>query len=88
MGTSPSVTIGLAFAGTIEELREQAAVARSLEAGHVEGAVETPWHTVDVRFRDPDGHHVVLTARSPEPPPEAWDQVVRDSVVAPDAAPS
>lgn len=81
---SAGVTVGLAFSGTIEELRSQAAAARSLTEGHVEGPIETPWHTVDVRFQDSDGHHVVLTARSPEPPPEAWDRLVRGSVVPTD----
>lgn len=85
---SPTVTVGLAFAGSIDELRRQAEVAGSLTSGHVEGPVETPWHTVDVRFRDPDGHQLVLTARSPAPPPEAWNDLVRHSVVTPDGPPS
>lgn len=81
LSPSSGVTVGVAFAGTIDELRSQAATARSLAAGDVEGPIETPWHTVDVRFRDPDGHRLVLTARSSEPPPEPWNELVRDSIV-------
>jgi catechol 2,3-dioxygenase-like lactoylglutathione lyase family enzyme len=39
--------------------------ARATGGGSVEGPMATPWNTLDVLARDPDGHEVVFTSRLP-----------------------
>jgi uncharacterized glyoxalase superfamily protein PhnB len=49
-----------------EELDALAQRARAHGGGTVEGPVDTPWNTRDVRTTDPDGYPVVFSARRPE----------------------
>jgi catechol 2,3-dioxygenase-like lactoylglutathione lyase family enzyme len=49
-----------------EQLDALAERARAHGAGVVEGPLDTPWNTRDVRTTDPDGYTVVFTARRPE----------------------
>jgi catechol 2,3-dioxygenase-like lactoylglutathione lyase family enzyme len=53
-----SVSISFAAGGA-----DLAAVAAALVdgGGEVEGPVDTPWFTTDLRFTDPDGNRMVLT---------------------------
>lgn len=56
-----------ALAEELDGIAERArAHADGSGAGSVEGPVETPWNTVDVRTTDPDGYPLVFTARRPE----------------------
>lgn len=77
---SPHSTLTFAWAGTHEELEQAADHARSVEGGTVEGPLEMPWFTVDVRCTDPDGHRIVLTAPPARQVPQEWDRTVRGSV--------
>jgi catechol 2,3-dioxygenase-like lactoylglutathione lyase family enzyme len=47
-------------------LPELVARAQAHGGGLVEGPLDTPWNTRDVRATDPDGYTVVYTARRPE----------------------
>ncbi len=53
-----------------EELDDIAGRARAhaarTGAGTVEGPLQTPWNSVDLRTTDPDGYPLVFTARRPE----------------------
>lgn len=69
-----------AHAGTLAELDAVAEAARADGGGEVDGPRPTPWHSVDLVTRDPDGHVVVLTARPDAPPPEEWSDAVRAAV--------
>lgn len=66
--------------GPLDELDDIAAAARDHGGGHVEGPHQTAWYSVDLVAHDPDGHVVVLTARSTQPPPREWSDAVRASV--------
>jgi catechol 2,3-dioxygenase-like lactoylglutathione lyase family enzyme len=56
-----------ALAEELAGIAEQARAFASRDGGgSVEGPVETPWNTVDVRTTDPDGYPLVFTARRPE----------------------
>lgn len=48
-----------------EDLEHRAQVARAVGDGHVDGPARTPWNTVDLVCRDPDGYEVVLTEAVP-----------------------
>jgi len=53
----------LAVAEQLDALAER---ARAHGGGSVEGPLDTPWNSRDVRATDPDGYTVVYTARRPE----------------------
>ena len=61
-GTGWTLSVG-ALAEDLPALAER---ARAHGGGSVEGPVDTPWNTRDVRSTDPDGYRVVYTARRPE----------------------
>ncbi len=48
-----------------ENLEQRAQTARAVGGGHVDGPTRTPWNTVDLVCRDPDGYEVVLTEAVP-----------------------
>ena len=67
---APGAGVVVSAGALAEELdgiaaRARAHVART-GAGSVEGPLETPWNTVDLRTTDPDGYPLVFTARRPE----------------------
>ncbi len=63
-GVVVSVT---AVAEELDEVAERArAHAARVGAGSVEGPLDTPWNSRDLRTTDPDGYALVLTARRPE----------------------
>ncbi len=50
----------------VEDLDALADRARAHGGGLVEGPLDTPWNTRDVRATDPDGYTVIYTARRAE----------------------
>lgn len=54
----------------IEALAARARAAPALDHSSVEGPIDTPWNTRDLRVTDPAGHRLVFTARRAEPDPE------------------
>jgi uncharacterized glyoxalase superfamily protein PhnB len=48
-----------------EQLDELAQRARAHGGGSVEGPLDTPWNTTDLRVTDPDGYRLVFTAQRP-----------------------
>ena len=56
--------------GELDALAERAHAAPALGRSSIEGPIDTPWNTRDLRVTDPAGHRLVFTARRPEPDPE------------------
>jgi uncharacterized glyoxalase superfamily protein PhnB len=56
----------LSITALVEELPALADRVRTHGAGSVEGPLDTPWNTRDLRLTDPDGYRLVYTARRPE----------------------
>ncbi len=56
----------VSIAALAEDLPGLAERVRAHGGGAVEGPVDTPWNTRDVRVTDPDGYRLVYTARRPE----------------------
>jgi catechol 2,3-dioxygenase-like lactoylglutathione lyase family enzyme len=82
---TPAPTGGqtLSLAGLAEELDAVAGRAREHSAGtgagSVEGPLDTPWNTRDLRLTDPDGYVLVLTAQRPAADRDAaFEQHIRD----------
>ncbi len=73
----------LSIAGVAEELDGIAERVRDHSArtgsGSVEGPLDTPWNTRDLRLTDPDGYRLVVTARRPEGTRDArFERHIRD----------
>lgn len=62
----------LSFAadGEIEALAARAHAVERVGRSSVEGPLDTPWNSRDLRVTDPVGHRLVFTARRPDPDPE------------------
>ena len=56
------LAISLQANGDPAELATRARSAAACGASSVEGPIDTPWNTTDVRLTDPAGHRLVLTA--------------------------
>jgi len=56
--------------GEVDELATRAAAAASLGASRIEGPLDTPWNTRELRVTDPAGHRLVFTSRRSDPDPE------------------
>lgn len=83
-GSSPgrnTTRVSFAHTGPLDDLDRVAEAVAGLGTGEVTGPVTTPWRTVDVEARDPDGHLVVLTAQSQEPAPEGWHEFIESTRV-------
>jgi catechol 2,3-dioxygenase-like lactoylglutathione lyase family enzyme len=67
-GTADTTPRGwtLSVMAEASELDDLAARARAHGGGSVDGPMDTPWNTRDLRTVDPDGNVVVFTARRPE----------------------
>lgn len=61
----PGAGIVLSVAALAEDLPALAERARAHGGGNVDGPVDTPWNSRDVRVTDPDGYRLVYTARRP-----------------------
>lgn len=57
--------IRLTFAAHGADLDALVVAARAIGEGSVEGPATTPWNTLDVVARDPDGYEVVFTSALP-----------------------
>jgi hypothetical protein len=55
----------LTFSAHGTDLDALVASARAIGGGSVEGPTATPWNTLDVLARDPDGYEVVFTSTLP-----------------------
>ena len=73
--------VSVAHTGELAELDALAEAVRAVGGGEVVGPTTTPWRAVELEARDADGHVVVLTAQSTEPPPEGWDEFVASTIV-------
>lgn len=62
--------------GPLDELDAMAAALRGDGTGRVEGPEAMPWHAIELRATDADGHMVVLTAAPTElPDPAALEEL-------------
>jgi catechol 2,3-dioxygenase-like lactoylglutathione lyase family enzyme len=76
---TPGAGWSLSVAAVAEDLPELAERARAHGGGSVEGPVDTPWNTRDLRVADPDGYRLVYTARRPvEARDRAFEAMMRD----------
>jgi hypothetical protein len=55
----------LSVAALAEDLPALAERARAHGGGTVDGPVDTPWNSRDLRTTDPDGYRLVYTTRRP-----------------------
>ena len=69
-GERERVAISLRADGDPAELAARARAAAACGASAVEGPLDTPWNTTDVRVTDPGGHRLVLTAQRAVRDPE------------------
>jgi catechol 2,3-dioxygenase-like lactoylglutathione lyase family enzyme len=68
-GDGERVRISLRADGDPAELAARARAAAPCGASAIEGPLDTPWNTTDVRITDPGGHKLVLTAQRSVPDP-------------------
>lgn len=61
----PGAGVVLSFAALAEDLPALAERARAHGGGVVDGPVDTPWNSRDLRLVDPDGYRIVYTSRRP-----------------------
>jgi uncharacterized glyoxalase superfamily protein PhnB len=64
------ITISLRGDGEPAALAARARAAAPCGAAAVDGPIDTPWNSTDVRVTDPGGHAVVLTGPRATPDPE------------------
>jgi uncharacterized glyoxalase superfamily protein PhnB len=67
--TGERIRISLRADGDPAELTARARAAAPCGASAIEGPLDTPWNTTDVRITDPGGHKLVLTAQRSIPDP-------------------
>lgn len=60
-----SVTLTFSADGEVDALAERARAAAPLGRSAIDGPVNTPWNTRDLRVIDPEGHRLVFTGRNP-----------------------
>lgn len=87
VGEPSTGSMTVSFASTEPALAVAAERLRAAGAD-VEGPFDTPWFTSDVRFTDPDGNTIVLTARREADAAEqaAWARTFGGDFVVPDEA--
>jgi hypothetical protein len=56
--------------GEIDELATRAHAVPALGLSQVEGPIDTPWNTRDLRVTDPAGNRLIFTGRRDNPDPE------------------
>ena len=59
----------------LDELATQARAAETLGLSAIEGPVETPWNSRDLRVTDPAGNRLVFTARNMNATPEQRERI-------------
>lgn len=67
-----SLTLSFSADEDIDALAERARSAPPVGRSKVEGPLDTPWNTRDLRVTDPAGHAIVLTSRRADSNPESW----------------
>jgi catechol 2,3-dioxygenase-like lactoylglutathione lyase family enzyme len=76
---TPGAGWTLSVSALADDLPALAERARSHGGGGVEGPVDTPWNSRDLRVVDPDGYRLVYTARRPEGARDAaFEAMIRD----------
>jgi catechol 2,3-dioxygenase-like lactoylglutathione lyase family enzyme len=86
-GTPPGGEWSYSVMARHEELEALAERARAHGGGSVQGPLNTPWNTRDVRFTDPDGYTVIYTARRPESErDESFSAMIRDEFRTPEGS--
>jgi uncharacterized glyoxalase superfamily protein PhnB len=82
--TGERLSIGLRADGDPAALADRARAIAAVGASAIEGPLDTPWNSTDVRVTDPAGHKLVLTAPRSIPDPElaartrAWLEAGRE----------
>jgi uncharacterized glyoxalase superfamily protein PhnB len=74
-----SLTLSFQTEG-VDALASRARAADSVGVSAIEGPVDTPWNTRDLRVTDPAGHRLVFTSRQDNPDPaqvERWNKLFR-----------
>lgn len=59
----------------IDELAIRARAAAGLGVSAIEGPIDTPWNTRDLRVTDPAGHRLIFTTRQPNPDPAQLERM-------------
>ena len=67
-----SLTLSFSADEDIDALAERARSIPRVGRSKVEGPLDTPWNTRDVRVTDPAGHAIVLTSRRADSNPGSW----------------
>ena len=65
-----SLTVSFSADGEVDELAARARAAAPAGRSAIDGPVDTPWNTRDLRVTDPAGHRLVFTGRQANPDPE------------------
>src|SRR5262249_34895511 len=73
--TGERVKIVLRGDGDAAALAARARAAAPCGASALDGPIDTPWNTTDVRVTDPAGHALVLTAPRSTPDPELAERM-------------
>jgi uncharacterized glyoxalase superfamily protein PhnB len=72
----PSSSLTLSFhAEDVDALAAQARAAGSVGVSAIQGPVDTPWNTRDLRVTDPAGHRLVFTSRQTNPDPARVERI-------------
>jgi len=69
--TGGGPAISFAADGDVYALAQRARAVAALGKVSIEGPIETPWNTRELRVIDPASHRLVFTSRSANPDPEA-----------------
>jgi uncharacterized glyoxalase superfamily protein PhnB len=76
---NPPTSLTLSFqTEDVDELAAQARAVEDVGVSAIEGPVDTPWNTRDLRVTDPAGHRLVFTSRQANPDPaqmERWNKL-------------
>lgn len=72
--TASSMTLSFQI-DNVDELAAQARATAGPAASSIEGPINTPWNTRDLRVTDPAGHRLVFTGRNPNADPEQEERM-------------
>lgn len=72
----PPTSLTLTFqASDVDELAAQARAVACVGVSAVEGPLDTPWNTRDLRVTDPAGHRLIFTSRQANPDPKQVERL-------------
>lgn len=75
-GDNPPASLAVSFsADDLDELASRARSAPSRGSASIEGPVDTPWNSRDLRVVDPSGNRLVFTSRNMNASPEQLERV-------------